>query len=230
MNLRLERIALTAGAIAGIAVTLLLLSLPRDDTTKAPPAVADDPLRPHALLGACSDNGMFLPRPVGLHEAVASVQPISPVLEVVVRPSFKAAKVLQLYPRDGQWWVGLVVVDFPVSHRHRREAGSPPVTPGVPPRLSIQFQERVVAEDTAARMVLEWRRSVATTQADPAMGLDGISYGFYFDGACAQMWSPKPASRNHRLAELVRALLDQAPDAELVRHLEAVGAPKRPAP
>ena len=73
-----------------------------------------------------------------------------------------ATQVLQLYPRDGQWRVGISGVDFPRAHLHHRKADLPPVElEEQPPR--VEFHERVIAEDTAARMVLEWRRSVETT-------------------------------------------------------------------
>lgn len=227
MSLRPRRITWQAAGIAGVAGVCLLLSLP-DDT--APAAAVSAPPQPDALLRPCEDPGPFLPRQQALQRAVADVQPTTPVLELVVRPSFHPVQLLQLYPRDGQWYVGVASLQPDLSHMHHRQADSPPVKPREPASPKLEFQERVVAEDTAARMVLEWRRSVQTTHTEMVSGLDGISYVFYFDGQCAQMWSPGPGSRNDRLADVVHALLDQAPDAELVRHLQAVGAPRRPNP
>jgi hypothetical protein len=224
MRLNPRRILLVSLGLAAAAGAALVLSLP--DNTTASAAAARIPAAPHALLRPCSEPGQFLPRRSELHRLVAGVQPIAPVLEVVVHPSFHATQVLQLYPRDGQWWIGVSVVAIPRAHLHHRKADSPPLALEEPhPR--VEFHERAIAEDTAARMVLEWRRSVETTHAHDAGGLDGVSYGFYFDGRCAQMWSPEPGSRNHRLEAVVDAFLDRAPEADIVRHLQAVGVPRR---
>lgn len=222
----LRRIALLSAGLAGAAGALLVLSLPGRDA----PASASAPATAataDSLLQPCGEPGQFLPRRVELHWLVETVQPVPPVLEVIVRPSFHATRVLQLYSRDGRWHVGVSVVDTPRLHLHHRKGGAPPPAVEDPPTPRVEFHEREVAEDTAARMVLEWRRSVETTHAADAGGLDGVSYGFHFDGRCAQMWSPAPGSRNHRLEAVVDALLDHAPEAEVVRHLQAVGAPRR---
>lgn len=216
-----------SAALACVAGAVLVLTLP-DSDPPASKAAADVAADADALLQPCGEPGQFLPRRPELHRVVAGVQPVPPVLEVVAHPSFHATKVLQLYPRDDQWWIGLSIVDAPLVHIHHRKADAPPIALSEDPAPKVEFHERVVAEDTAARMVLEWRRSVETTQAYDVGGLDGVSYGFYFDGRCAQMWSPDPGSRNHRLQAVVEAYFDQAPEAEIVRLLQAVGAPRRP--
>ena len=96
-----------------------------------------------ALLQPCGEPGQFLPRRPELHRVVAGVQPVPPVLEVVAHPSFHATKVLQLYPRDDQWWIGLSIVDAPLVHIHHRKADAPPIALSEDPAPKVEFHERV---------------------------------------------------------------------------------------
>jgi hypothetical protein len=56
------------------------------------------------------------------------------------------------------------------------------------------------------RVVEAIKAEIDLADAEPAMGLDGVTYVLRYGAKCAMTWSPQPDTRAHKIVDLVDAL------------------------
>lgn len=239
MRPRLRSIAALATLLAALAGAAVWLSLPSGPAPGPAYVTVEDVERQEAirldsLLKPCGETWLPSSRQVPARDVMQAVQPNTPILEVIVLPSFDPPKVVQLYLHDGVWRAGVIHIDNEYWMNWRR----PPPDPNKPPNdialpapaPAARLQEFPLSENAAARLVWELRRSVAAANPERGYGHDGVYYGIFIDGVCAEMWSPRPGSRNAQLQDLIEGVMAGQDDRALQRLFDALRPPLKTLP
>lgn len=125
---------------------------------------------------------------------------------VDIFPAFAAPEGFRLSRRLLSGYAGAAGVRYPPP---------PPPPPGVAelhepvaratPEYRL-FPSVEIPQPLATRVLEALKAEIDLADAEPSMGLDGVTYVLRYDTKCAMAWSPAPETRAHKIVSLIDAL------------------------